>query len=71
METIIDVEALRARLKALSRADARRVAVGAGLACSTVEKFRLNRIKEPKVSKLEKLAAELARMPLDTEHAAS
>lgn len=63
MDTNIDVEALRSRLKALSRAEARRIAIGAGLACSTVEKFRLGLIAEPRLSKLKALQAALASQP--------
>jgi hypothetical protein len=64
MDTSIDVEALRAKLKAMSRAEVRSVAIAAGLACSTVEKFRLDRIAEPRLSKLQKLDAALREKAL-------
>jgi hypothetical protein len=57
MDSQINVEALRAKLRGMSRAEARKVAVEAGLSCSTVEKFRLGHIHESKMTKLQKLYA--------------
>lgn len=59
MQMQIDVESIRSRLKAMTRAEVIRLARSAGLAPSTVEKFRLSHIKEPRHSKLQKLAAAL------------
>lgn len=61
MDKQIDLEALRARLAQMSRAEARELAIKAGLKCSTVEKFRLGHIKEPRLSKLEKIRAALGK----------
>lgn len=60
MDSPIDVEDLRAKLRAMSRAEARKIAIAAGLACSTVEKFRLSHINEPRMSKLQKLSTALS-----------
>jgi hypothetical protein len=63
MHQQIDVEALRASLAKMSRAEVRSLAIGAGLKPSTIEKFRLNHIAEPRLSKLEKLRDALAARP--------
>lgn len=66
------VEDLRATLAAMSRAEVRALATRAGLACSTVEKFRLGHIGEPRLSKLEKLRSALSasKQPKPTAKAA-
>jgi hypothetical protein len=51
------VEAVRRALAAMSRAEVRELAKDAGLACSTVEKFRLGHITEPRLAKFEALKA--------------
>jgi transcriptional regulator with XRE-family HTH domain len=61
MDTSKSVEELRSALKKMSRAEVRALAAEAGLAASTVEKFRLNRIHEPRLSKLDALRAALKR----------
>lgn len=55
------VEDLRAKLAALSRAEVRAIASEAGLSGSTVEKFRLGHIKEPRLSKLDALRTALRK----------
>lgn len=62
MDSSKSIEELRARLKAMSRAEAIALAKEAGLAASTVEKFRLNHIKEPRLSKLDALRAAIKRI---------
>lgn len=57
MDSQIDVEALRKRLVALGRKRTRELAKQAGLACETVDKFRRNHIREPRLSKLQALIA--------------
>jgi hypothetical protein len=53
MDKHMDIEALRARLASMTRAEVRGLAVAAGLSCSTLEKFRLGHIAEPRFSKLQ------------------
>lgn len=59
-KAIVDVETLRARLKGMTRAEARRIAIKAGLKCSTVEKFRGGHITEPGAFKVQALVAALS-----------
>lgn len=49
------IEALRLKLQDLPRREVLVIADAAKVARSTVEKFRLNRITEPKASKVERL----------------
>lgn len=60
MDQQINIEALRAALQSMTRGQARALAVVADLSPSTVEKFRLNHIKELKFTKLRKLFVALA-----------
>lgn len=63
MHKHIDIEALRSRLVDMPRADVRSLAVAAGLSCSTLEKFRLGHIAEPRLSKLLAIQAALNAKP--------
>lgn len=62
MDKQIDLEALRSRLANMTRAEVLELAEKAGLAHSTVEKFRLGHIHEPRLSKLEKLRVALGKV---------
>lgn len=62
MQNQIDVEAIRSKLKAMSRAEVMKLATKAGLAHSTIEKFRLNRITEPRLSRLQAMAQALSEL---------
>jgi predicted transcriptional regulator len=55
MDRQIDVETLRATLKAMARADLLEVSKEADLSHSTVDKFRRGLIKEPGVFKVQAL----------------
>lgn len=55
----LDLESLRAELRKLPRKRVRALAISAGLATSTVEKFRLGHITEPRLGKLQALEAAL------------
>lgn len=59
MDKQIDIEALRVQLASMTRAEVRGLAVAAGLSCSTIEKFRLGHIAEPRFSKLRAIQAAL------------
>lgn len=61
MDKQIDIEAMRTSLQSMTRAQVLDLAVAAGLKPSTIEKFRLNRIAEPKLSKLQALQRSLAK----------
>lgn len=65
------LEELRATLAGMSRADVRALAAEAKLAASTVEKFRLGHIAEPRLSKVEALRAALKRMERKSRAAAA
>ncbi|MGJ7497492.1 hypothetical protein ACSFA8_20790 [Variovorax sp. RT4R15] len=54
------IEALRSKLQELPRKEVLAIADAAKVARSTVEKFRLNHITEPKASKVERLRKALA-----------
>lgn len=55
------IEALRSKLQALTRQEVLALADAAKVARSTVEKFRLNHIKEPRASKVERLQKALLK----------
>lgn len=59
MDAQLDLEKLRSALKKLARKRVRALAISAGLAPSTVEKFRLGHITEPSYLKIQKLAVAL------------
>lgn len=59
MDAQLDLEKLRAALKKLARKRVRALAISAGLAPSTVEKFRLGHIAEPSYLKIQALAKAL------------
>jgi transcriptional regulator with XRE-family HTH domain len=59
MDAQLDLEKLRAALKKLARKRVRALAISAGLAPSTVEKFRLGHITEPSYLKLQALVKAL------------
>jgi predicted transcriptional regulator len=61
MDKQIDLEALRSRLAQMSRVEVLALADKAGLKRSTVEKFRLRHIDEPRLSKLEAIRDALAK----------
>lgn len=63
MEAQLDLESLRAKLKKLPRKRVRAIAIKAGLAPSTVEKFRGGHIQEPGFSKARALEVALAEEP--------
>jgi predicted transcriptional regulator len=63
MEAQLDLEKLRSELRKLPRKQVRALAIAAGLAPSTVEKFRLGHIDEPRLSKLQALQAALKKKP--------
>jgi hypothetical protein len=54
------IEALRLKLQELPRREVLVIADAAKVARSTVEKFRLNHITEPRASKVERLRKALA-----------
>jgi transcriptional regulator with XRE-family HTH domain len=60
MDTPKAVDDLRKKLAAMSRSEVRALAAEAHLSASTVEKFRLGHIAEPRLSKLEALRAAFA-----------
>jgi transcriptional regulator with XRE-family HTH domain len=60
LQAPLDVESLRAKLRELSRKEARAIALKADLSPSTIEKFRLGHILEPRIGKLRALADALA-----------
>ena len=62
VNTPLDLETLRAELRKLPRKRVRALAISAGLATSTVEKFRLGHITEPRLGKLQALEAALREM---------
>jgi hypothetical protein len=62
MESQIDIEGLRARLKAMSRADVLELAKAAELSPSTVQKFRSGVITEPGGFKVQALVSALKAM---------
>lgn len=59
MDAQLDLEKLRSELRKLPRKEVRSLAIAAGLATSTVEKFRLGHITEPRWMKLQTLDAAL------------
>lgn len=61
MDRQIDIESLRDYLAKLTRGQARTLATEAKLSPATVEKFRLNRIHEPRQSKLIALHGAIAQ----------
>jgi predicted transcriptional regulator len=61
MEAQLDLEKLRSELRKLPRKQVRALAIAAGLSPSTVEKFRLGHIDEPRLSKLQALQVALKK----------
>jgi transcriptional regulator with XRE-family HTH domain len=59
MDLQIDLEQLRARLRAMKRPEVLQLALKAGVPHSTVEKFRNGHTDEPRLSKLRALTAAL------------
>lgn len=55
MDNQIDVEAVRARYRALSHAEAMRIATQVGIPKSTANKFRMGYVKEVGAYKLAKI----------------
>jgi hypothetical protein len=68
MDTQIDVEAVRARFKAVPYVEAMRLATDAGIAPSTAQKFRMGHIVEPGAFKLARLANALAARASGADH---
>jgi hypothetical protein len=71
MDKQIDLEALRSRLAKMSRVEVLALADKAGLKRSTLEKFRLKHIYEPRLSKLEAIRDALAKDDKLTERRVS
>jgi transcriptional regulator with XRE-family HTH domain len=57
----LDIESMRATLKALKRSEVLDIAAKAGIKPSTLSKFRSNHITDPSASKLVALHAELMK----------